>query len=302
MADETKDSTKRAGRPEDGLWHWVCISDNGVFSWFPAKASHSAAGGWTNEDTWEDLRWRRNRLDSYQAPARGAAMKYCPKCGSEGPFYKDKNAPDGLSYRCQECIKAHVAAYRKANPEKVKASKRASDIKNADHVRATKAADYLANKEKVKARSSAFYHADPVRGRQVRRLYNRTHKETISIQRGDRYQENKEQVNATMAIYKKENPLKIAARNAVHAALNRGDIEVQPCKYCGLPPKKVKGNPKAQAHQRIQAHHYLGYEEIHWLDIEWLCGPCHGLHRRLPEHGPDIYLLEPEDYVVTLAD
>jgi len=36
---------------ENGKWYWVC-SD--LCEWFPAKRSKDAAGGWTNEDTWED--------------------------------------------------------------------------------------------------------------------------------------------------------------------------------------------------------------------------------------------------------
>lgn len=23
------------------------------------------------------------------------------------------------------------------------------------------------------------------------------------------------------------------------------------------------------------AHHYKGYEPEHWLDVQWLCVPCH---------------------------
>lgn len=27
----------------------------------------------------------------------------------------------------------------------------------------------------------------------------------------------------------------------------------------------------------MTAHHYLGYERDHWLDIQWLCRECHGI-------------------------
>lgn len=37
--------------PVEGAWYWVRIGDE----WSPAKRSQSAAGGWTNEDTWEDF-------------------------------------------------------------------------------------------------------------------------------------------------------------------------------------------------------------------------------------------------------
>lgn len=29
--------------------------------------------------------------------------------------------------------------------------------------------------------------------------------------------------------------------------------------------------------RKLEAHHYLGYEREHWLDVEWVCRPCHKL-------------------------
>lgn len=56
-------------------------------------------------------------------------------------------------------------------------------------------------------------------------------------------------------------PLKKAAKNAVDAAINRGDL-VRPerCSQCG-------------STDRIQAHH-PDYTKP--LEIVWLCTPCHG--------------------------
>src|SRR3990172_1637449 len=31
------------------------------------------------------------------------------------------------------------------------------------------------------------------------------------------------------------------------------------------------------AHEYIHAHHHLGYEKRHHLDVKWLCPPCHAL-------------------------
>lgn len=39
-------------RPPDETWCWVATDDGRVFI---AKASASYAGGWGNEDTWEDF-------------------------------------------------------------------------------------------------------------------------------------------------------------------------------------------------------------------------------------------------------
>ena len=36
----------------EGDWYWV---NEGDHYWFPAKRVLGAAGGWTNDDTWEDF-------------------------------------------------------------------------------------------------------------------------------------------------------------------------------------------------------------------------------------------------------
>jgi hypothetical protein len=55
-----------------------------------------------------------------------------------------------------------------------------------------------------------------------------------------------------------------AATNAVRTAVRRGRLALVttlPCFDCG---------GSAQ-----QYHHYLGYERIHWLDVQALCRSCH---------------------------
>ena len=50
--------------------------------------------------------------------------KTCNKCKQEKDlteFYRDKQTKDGKKNRCKVCVKACVAAYRKANSEKLKA-------------------------------------------------------------------------------------------------------------------------------------------------------------------------------------
>ncbi len=67
------------------------------------------------------------------------------------------------------------------------------------------------------------------------------------------------------------NTEKVRARSAVMIALNSGRM-VRPtsCSDCGQ-------------ERSLQAHHHMGYDREHWLDVEWLCGPC---HRAL--HGPPL--------------
>ena len=73
---------------------------------------------------------------------------------------------------------------------------------------------------------------------------------------------------ARKSAYKKNNSRKIKAHSAVYRALKRGDI-VKPdtCSECG-------------STGRIHGHHE-DYDKQ--LDVEWLCGVCHG-HRHRTEY------------------
>lgn len=56
-------------------------------------------------------------------------------------------------------------------------------------------------------------------------------------------------------------PEKWAARRRVRQAVLQGKISKQPCERCGSPS--------------VEAHHYKGYDEAHWLDVQWLCRRDH---------------------------
>jgi hypothetical protein len=73
-----------------------------------------------------------------------------------------------------------------------------------------------------------------------------------------------------LASYRDRHPDRIAARNAVHAAVQRGELPPPwacPCVSCG----------------NTAAHwdHYLGYSPEHHLDVQPLCEDCHYERRRL---------------------
>lgn len=58
------------------------------------------------------------------------------------------------------------------------------------------------------------------------------------------------------------------ARQAVYLAVKRGDMtRPDVCDICKQPPEF-----------RIEAHHYLGYENK--LAVQWLCVPCHSKSER----------------------
>jgi hypothetical protein len=60
-----------------------------------------------------------------------------------------------------------------------------------------------------------------------------------------------------------KHPLNRKARGAVSSALNSGRL-IKPlrCEICGCVEK-------------LEAHHYKGYEKEHWLDVQWLCHEDH---------------------------
>lgn len=58
-------------------------------------------------------------------------------------------------------------------------------------------------------------------------------------------------------------PLQVKARIAVSHAITSGRLSRPSwCSHCLLPCKP-------------EAHHHRGYDEAHWLDVQWLCRPCH---------------------------
>jgi hypothetical protein len=61
-------------------------------------------------------------------------------------------------------------------------------------------------------------------------------------------------------------PLRRRAIVALHRALRNG-IVIKPksCERCGKTPQS----------RDLHGHHHHGYDEKHWLDVEWLCASCH---------------------------
>jgi hypothetical protein len=60
------------------------------------------------------------------------------------------------------------------------------------------------------------------------------------------------------------------ARSRVRQALQKGALVKGSCRYA------VTGDCSGV----LEAHHYLGYDDAHWLDVQWCCHRHHGrLHR-----------------------
>lgn len=108
-------------------------------------------------------------------------MKTCRLCRTEKPlveFLKRKDQKDGFHFWCKPCLKikkaesyqknrekalAHMAEYRRLNPEKVAAAKKAAMLKNPEHYSSKRKADYLARQEESKARARQWKAENPER-------------------------------------------------------------------------------------------------------------------------------------------
>lgn len=67
------------------------------------------------------------------------------------------------------------------------------------------------------------------------------------------------------------------AHHAVELAVKAGKlIRPKACELC-------------MAGGKIEAHHHLGYEQAHWLDVQWLCQMCHAKQHREIRRKEDTY-------------
>lgn len=169
-----------------------------------------------------------------------------------------------ITKRCRQCLedKPLEDFYRASGSE----TGRRARCKRCYSQRAR--AWYLKNKKRVRANSSRWYEANRAR-----------HKQLVDAWRWA----NPDRVRASAAKTRARYPERELARRAVGLAILAGQLVPQPCRICGLKPKKVNGR------QRIEAHHHKGYDPEFWRDVEWLCVPHHKEADRLAggSHGAD---------------
>jgi hypothetical protein len=80
------------------------------------------------------LNTKRYRKRPVEVPEEA---KRCPKCGetkSVGEFYRDSREKDGLQSRCKPCKKVENRDWRRANPERVKATDKRWKKENAEQL------------------------------------------------------------------------------------------------------------------------------------------------------------------------
>lgn len=77
------------------------------------------------------------------------------------------------------------------------------------------------------------------------------------------YAKNPETFKQSVKKWIAKNPEKNLAHVHLNYELNMGRVSKPvSCEFCG------EDKP-------LEAHHWKGYEKEHWLDVQWLCRPCH---------------------------
>ncbi len=125
--------------------------------------------------------------------------KVCGKCKADKTldfFSKDASKKYGASAQCKICFNEAAKASYEANPEKVKATKKAWREANPEKVKATMKAWREANPEKVKATMKAWREANP---------------EKVKATNKARHEANPEKVNAMRKAWREANPEKVKA-------------------------------------------------------------------------------------------
>lgn len=142
--------------------------------------------------------------------------------------------------------------------------------------------EYLDYKKVVNARyaktekgraNTARQNASPLAQERYAR-YRQTEKYRESQRRYHESAKWKETSQAGSRRAREEAPEKVAARYAIQYALAKGTIA-----------KPVACSRCDRVVARLQAHHHLGYDQPHWLDVTWLCGVCHKAEHPNPR-GP----------------
>lgn len=98
-------------------------------------------------------------------------MKKCNSCNEELPvesFHARKASPDGLSYRCKECVRQYDAAHRLANKDRLQEFDRKRYAENSERKKEMARAYYRSNAERIRAYDKA---RKPGRYRAARAAY-----------------------------------------------------------------------------------------------------------------------------------
>lgn len=150
--------------------------------------------------------------------------KACSKCRRDLPleaFGVDRRAKSGRVTYCLECKRAASAAWRVANPARVKA-------RVAEY--------YAANREKARARNAAWRKANP----EKRRAYYLANREKVNAASAARYKANPEKRRGQCAAWDKAHPEKLKAYQAAWAKANPEKLRAKDARRRAKPQRRIE--------------------------------------------------------------
>lgn len=195
--------------------------------------------------------------------------KRCRKCGEvkeREDFYLQRRALDGRQSYCKPCHQKSVGKWFEDNSERNSKTSKEWAKNNVERRRKVQKQWQKANRDYVRDRRKQHRIDHPEANRETCRKWVANNPEKVKASR----RRSSRKVRRDPA-----HRQRLQARQEITEAIRTGTITRGPCAECGLPPKKIGRQ------NRIHAHHHLGYAPEHWLDIIWLCKPCHVKAERL---------------------
>lgn len=179
----------------------------------------------------------------------------CRDCGVEreaDQFYKNKNYKCG--YATNTCRPCRVE-YRKRNRIRDSAYMKVWREANPAYIRAYNARHYAKNKVENDARVKLWRRENPAKASEIEK------RKYFKAKANGTWRPRRNAVSRRLYHTSPIYAWKRAARAYVKACVMNGIIKQLPCERCGDP--------------KVEGHHYKGYEERHWLDVQWLCRKHH---------------------------
>ncbi len=172
----------------------------------------------------------------------------CNHCRIEKPTSEFHRLHDGFAPKCKQCIREYQREYNRRPEIKERDSER-KKVERAEKpwLELGRQRRYLATDNGRRKHS------------EISKRYRQTKKYKI---RAAKYSvcETRLKYRAEYAI---KYPDRIKARYELNKAISRKAItRAKICEKCG-------------GVGRIEGHHYLGYDPIHWFEVHWLCTSCH---------------------------
>lgn len=148
--------------------------------------------------------------------------KICTKCGETkglNEFSKRTSAPDGLMWQCRSCMKIQHAAYRTANPKKVRLQSMVYRKSHHTQRAAYGLSYYASNRDVIKEKRTASYKAHPEKSRAATVAWTAANDEKCRATSARWYASHREEKAATTSIWRKANPGRLTAYAAHRRAM-----------------------------------------------------------------------------------